>query len=83
MIRELPNIRINFNKAMPKSTKAGMFENEEERRDAETFEIGRKAFQNKLIPLCQYLSYFTEFYDPEKELMGFYMYMKNIQPMII
>ena len=78
VIRELPNIRINFNKAMPKSTKAGMFENEEERRDAETFEIGRKAFQNKLIPLCQYLSYFTEFYDPEKELLGLYMYMKNI-----
>ena len=78
VVGELPNIRINFNKALPKSSRAGLFESEESRRDAETFEIGRKAFQNKLIPLCQYLSYFTEFYDPEKELLGLYMYMKNI-----
>lgn len=75
---ELPNIRLNFRKALPKSSRAGLFLSDEERRAAETFEIGRKAFQNKLIVLCQYLSYFCEFYDDEKELMHFYMYMKRI-----
>ncbi len=78
VLGELPNIRINFNKALPNSTKKGLFSSEEERRDSETFEIGRKAFQNKLPILCQYLSYFSEFYDPEKELMSLYMYMKKI-----
>jgi hypothetical protein len=78
VIGELPNIRMNFNKALPKSTRKGMFKSEEEKRVSETFEIGRKAFQNKLTVLCQYLSYFSEFYDEEKELMSLYLYMKNI-----
>ena len=78
VIDEHPNIRINFRKAIPKSAKKGMFKTEEDERNAETFTIGRTAFQNKLVPVCQYLSYFTEFYDPDKELFSLYMYMKNI-----
>lgn len=78
VINEHPNIRINFRKAMPHSSRRGMFETEEDERNAETFTIGRTAFQNKLVPVCQYLSYFTEFYDPDKELFSLYMYMKNI-----
>lgn len=78
VLADHPNIRINFNRALPKSTKKGIFDSEDERRNSETFTIDRKAFQNKLIPVCQYLSYFSEFYDPEKELLSFYIYMKKI-----
>ena len=78
VIAELPNVRINFVKALPKSAKVGLFMTEEERKDAETFTISRTAYQNSLITLCQYLSYFTEFYDDEKELFSLFMYMKNI-----
>lgn len=78
IINEHPNLRINYGKALPKSVMKGLFENEEDRRAAETFKIGRKAFQNNLAQTCQYLSYFTEFYDPEKELIALYVYIKNI-----
>lgn len=78
ILNEHPNLRINFRKALPKSVTRGMFETEEDLRNAETFKIGRKAFQNKLPQTCQYLSYFTEFYDPDKELLMTYIYIKNI-----
>jgi hypothetical protein len=78
VLDEHPDIRINYKKALPRSMRKSMYDTEEEERDAETFTIGRKAFQNKLVLVCQYLSYFTEFYDPEKELFTFYMHMKNI-----
>lgn len=78
ILNEHPNLRINYGKALPKSVMKGLFENEEDRRAAETFKIGRKAFQNNLAQTCQYLSYFTEFYDPEKELIALYVYIKNI-----
>lgn len=77
-INEHPNLRINFRKALPASMANNLFDNEEDLRASETFKIGRKAFQNKLPQLCQYLSYFTEFYDPEKELLMTYIYIKNI-----
>ena len=58
IINEHPNIRINFNKCLPKSVRRGLFESEEEQRDAETFTVGRKAFQNKFILLHKnYLSW--------------------------
>lgn len=78
VIDEHPNIRLNFKKCLKSSMKRSMYASEEEERDASTFTIGRQAFQNKLDQVCQYLSYFSEFYDPEKELMTLYMYMKNI-----
>ena len=78
ILNEHPNLRINFRKALPKSVTRGMFETEEDLRASETFKIGRKAFQNKLPQICQYLSYFTEFYDPDKELLSTYIYIKNI-----
>ena len=78
ILNEHPNLRINFRKALPKSVTRRMFDNEEDLRAAETFKISRKAFQNKLPQTCQYLSYFTEFYDPEKELLMTYIYIKNI-----
>lgn len=78
ILNEHPNLRINFRKALPKSVTRRMFDSEEDLRAAETFKISRKAFQNKLPQTCQYLSYFTEFYDPEKELLMTYIYIKNI-----
>lgn len=78
IINEHPNLRINFKKALPKSVANRLFESEEELRDAETFTIDRRAFQNNLPQISQYLSYFTEFYDPDKELMMTYIYIKNI-----
>lgn len=77
-INEHPNLRINFRKALPASMTNQLFETEEDLRASETFKISRKAFQNKLPQTCQYLSYFTEFYDPEKELLSTYIYIKNI-----
>lgn len=78
IINEHPNLRINFRKALPTSMANQLFDNEEDLRASETFKISRKAFQNKLPQTCQYLSYFTEFYDPEKELLMTYIYIKNI-----
>ena len=78
ILNEHPNLRINFRKALPRSVARGMFESEEDLRDSETFKIERKAFQNKLPQICQYLSYFTEFYDPDKELLMTYIYIKKI-----
>lgn len=78
IINEHPNLRINFRKALPASVANQLFDNEEDLRASETFKISRKAFQNKLPQTCQYLSYFTEFYDPEKELLMTYIYIKNI-----
>ena len=78
VINEHPNLRINFRKILPKSVKNHLFNSEEELRTLETFKIRRKAFQNNLYQISQYLSYFSEFYDPEKELLSLYMYLKNI-----
>ena len=78
ILNEHPNIRINLAKALPRSVMRGLFETEEDRRIAETFKISRKAFQNNLAQTCQYLSYFAEFYDPDKEMISLYMYIKNI-----
>lgn len=78
VVAEHPNIRLNFKKALPNSARHKMFETEDEERDAETFTIKRTAFQNKIPQICQYLSYFSEFYDPEKELLSLYIHMKNI-----
>ena len=78
VINEHPNLRINFRKVLPKSVKNHLFDSEEELRAMETFKIKRKAFQNNLYQISQYLSYFSEFYDPEKELLSLYMYLKNI-----
>lgn len=77
VVDDHPNIRVNFAKCIPHSVE-GLFESEDERRKAETLTISRQAFQNKLDQICQYLAYFTEFYDPDKELMSLYMYLKNI-----
>lgn len=78
ILNEHPNLRINFSRVLPKSMVNHLFKDEEDLRVAETFKISRKAFQNSLNQTCQYLSYFTEYYDPDKELIMLYLYMKNI-----
>lgn len=78
LIDENPYIRMNFKKCLPTSVQYHLFESEEEMHQAETFEIGRKAFRNQISQSAQYLSYFTEFYDKEKELMTLYINLKKM-----
>lgn len=78
LIDENPYIRMNFEKCLPSSVKLHLFDSDEEMHQAETFEIGRKAFRNQISQSAQYLSYFTEFYDKEKELMTLYINLKKM-----
>ena len=43
----------------------------------ETFIIERKLFSNKIDMLCQYIDYFIEFYDEDKELPAAIMFIKK------
>lgn len=78
ILDETPYLRMNLNKCLPISTRNHLFESEEEQKRAEIFEIGRRAFQNQIMQQSQYLSYFIEFYDKEKDLMTMYINIKNM-----
>lgn len=73
-----PNIRLNYKKCIPKSHRALLNRwTEEELKESETFIIRRGIYRNQIDHICQYLDYFTEFYDDEKELMTVYIHIKK------
>ena len=73
------NIKLNVMKFIPKSSRKLMANKftKEEIASLETLLIERKLFFNKTDMLCQYIDYFIEFYDEDKELPTAYLYMKK------
>ena len=70
-------IVLNFNKVQPKSIKRFKKRNPEAIKAMGEFIISRDAFSNKNEEVCQYLDYFVEFYDPDKELPLVYANLKK------
>lgn len=73
------NIKLNLKKFLPKSSKRLLENNltREEITSLETLIIERKLFFNKTDMLCQYIDYFCEFFDEEKELPTAILYIKK------
>lgn len=73
------NIILNIGKCIPKSAKKLLADNmtSEGLTMMGTFIIERKLFSNKIDMLCQYIDYFVEFYDEEKELPTALLYIKK------
>lgn len=73
------NIKLNVTKFIPKSSRKLMANKftKDEIASLETLLIERKLFFNKTDMLCQYIDYFIEFFDEEKELPTAYLYMKK------
>ena len=73
------NLVINLDKAIPNSMKKLR-----RRRDDEvfkfmrTFIVERKLFYKRTDLIAQYLDYFTEFFDEDKELIIIYLNMKEV-----
>lgn len=70
-------VRMNFQKMFQMQTLSSLGD-EEEIRFMETFTITRDAYINKIDIICQYVDYFIEFYDPDKELPMIYLHMKSV-----
>ena len=71
------NICLNLEKCFPKSVRKFQKMNKEELDDMKTFGISRQAFSNKNDHICQYIDYFIEFYDEDKELPMLYFHLKE------
>ena len=73
------NLVINLDKVIPNSMKKLR-----RRRDDEvfkfmrTFIVERKLFYKRTDLIAQYLDYFTEFFDEDKELIIIYLNMKEV-----
>ncbi|MCM1218668.1 MAG: hypothetical protein NC548_29625 [Lachnospiraceae bacterium] len=70
-------IRMNFAKMFALKTQL-MLEEDEATKQLETFTIKREAYINKINIICQYVDYFIEFFDPDKELPMVYLHMKDL-----
>ena len=71
------SIILNMKKIQPKSFKRFEKRNAEAVKAMGRFIISRDAFANKSDEVCQYLDYFIEFYDPDKELPLAYANLKK------
>lgn len=72
------NIKINLDKCIPNSIERMRLENEQGTQDLGTFSISRTAFKNKIDLIADYVDYFIEFYDDEKEIPALYIHWKKI-----
>lgn len=72
------SIVLNMKKLQPKSFKRFEKRNPDAVKAMGRFNISRDAFANKSDEVCQYLDYFMEFYDPDKELPLAYANLKKI-----
>ena len=61
-------VRLNIEKIIPESAKKILDRNPVAIETLKTFTIGRAAFQNKTTDVCNYIDYFIENYDIDKEL---------------
>lgn len=72
------DIKLNLEKCMPKSSPRLRQRDEQGCNDLETFKISRKAFKNSFPIIINYIDYFIEFYDKEKELPSLYLHWKKV-----
>ena len=59
---------LNIKKYIPESFEKAMKKDPEMLEKLKTFAIERTAFQNKTKDICNYVDYFIEQYDEDKEL---------------
>lgn len=72
------DIKLNLEKCIPKSVERLRKQDEQGSKDLETFKISRTAFRNSFGIIINYIDYFIEFYDPEKELPSLYLHWKKV-----
>lgn len=71
------NMELNLDRIIP-SSKDRMSEEDKEARDAlKTFMIERSLFSKKVEFICQYIDYFIEFFDEDKELPLTLLHLKK------
>lgn len=71
-------VKINLDKCIPESIKGLRKKNPEEIENLSTFTIKRLAFIKSVELITDYIDYFIEFYDDEKELPALFFHWKNI-----
>ena len=69
---------LNIKKYIPESFEKAMKKDPEMLEKLKTFAIERTAFQNKTRDICNYVDYFIEQYDEDKELPLAYLSLKQI-----
>ena len=69
---------LNIKKYIPESFEKAMKKDPEMLEKLKTFAIERTAFQNKTKDICNYVDYFIEQYDEDKELPLAYLSLKQI-----
>ena len=69
---------LNIRKYIPESFEKAMKKDPEMLEKLKTFAIERTAFQNKTKDICDYVDYFIEQYDEDKELPLAYLSLKQI-----
>ena len=72
------NLLLNIEKIIPNSIKRMPKEYLDGLNFMKTFIIERKLFFKKTDLICQYIDYFIEFFDPEKELPLVYLSLKEV-----
>lgn len=72
------NIKLNLRKFLPKSAIRLFEKNPEAMEACETLAIKRTAFQNKISDICQYIDFFIEYFDSDKELPSIYLNLKKM-----
>lgn len=71
------NMILNLKKIMPTSIDRLKEHDPEGIRLFKTFIIERKLFFKKTDLICHYIDYFSEFFDPDKELLSVYLHIKK------
>lgn len=70
-------IKLDIRKSFPDKLPQDASVNEKDFSVLETFVLDRGSYKNSVNQLCQYIDYFTRFFDEEKEIMALYLYFKN------
>lgn len=72
------NIKLNLDKCIPNSIKRMREQDQQGTEDLGTFSMSRVAFKNAIDLIVNYIDYFIEFYDDDKELPSLYIHWKKI-----
>lgn len=72
------NIIINLDKCIPNSIDRLRLENEQRVTDLGTLSMSRVAFKNAINVIVDYIDYYIEFYDEDKEIPALYLHWKKL-----
>lgn len=72
------NIKLNLDKCIPNSIEKLRQQDPQGTEDLGTFSMSRVAFKNSINLIVDYIDYFIEFYDEDKELPSLYIHWKKI-----